>query len=305
MLNFNRFSAVLGLVALGAMTSCSVKEDVAACRQQVFVDLRTFDVAMDGFSSSGDAAETKSSDASSTVDAISFSAFDASGNVAYSTTQCSSDEGFGSLNFELAPGSYTFVAVGQMNSTTAPAGAVSTIDSPSSASLPEQIVTDVFSGTQAATVQPRTDFSTAMTLPRVISRFRLKMTDAIPSNVATLEIVANSSAASSSEVIVFDPSDGTVASDRQFMKTFDVTSKVGRSNVAANVGLLLTSDEQTIAVSVKALDASGATVTSLSLPSVPMKRNRITTASGELFSASGSGSFLFNSDWLEGHEMSY
>lgn len=86
MSNFNHFSAVLGLVAKGAMTSCSIKEDVSHCpKQQVYVDLRTFDYSMDELNSSR--PSTKAGDATDAVSQLAFKAFDSAGAEVYSATQ--------------------------------------------------------------------------------------------------------------------------------------------------------------------------------------------------------------------------
>lgn len=274
-------------------------------KQQVYVDLRAFDFSMGEFS-------TKAAEASAAVSQIAFKAFDSSGEEAFSANQSSADTGFGALEFELTPGSYTFVAVGNKLSASAGADAMVSISSPASASLPEALPTDVFSLAQSVTIEPRKAFTTAMTLPRVMSQFKLSTLDVLPSNVATLELIGNaevpavgSSAGSGSAGASFDPSDGRLLTDQRWTKTANVSASAGKQKVNITLNMLLSSDEQTIDVLVNAYDADGALVTTLSLNDVPMRRNRVTTARGTLFNAGGSSSFTFENDWLELYEIKF
>lgn len=313
MSNFNSFSAVLGLVALGAMTSCSIKEDVSGCpKQQVYVDLRAFDYSMEDFGSVSGGPSTKASgmiatkavEASEAVSQIAFKAFDSSGSEVYSESQSSGDSGFGSIDFELAPGSYTFVAVGNKLSANAGADAMVSISSATEATLPEALPTDVFSLTKAITIEPRKDFTTAMTLPRVISQFKLATIDKLPSNVASIELIANPTATNASTAS-FDPSDGRLLTDQRWTKTANVSPSAGKQPVTITLNMLLTSDEQSIDVVANAYDSSGNLITTISLNDVPMKRNRVTIARGVLFEAGASSTFTFENTWLDPYEMAF
>ena len=91
----------MGLAAI--FSSCSVKEDFNTCnKSQVQLDVRAFGIEQSAFTKAGGGKDPHR---------IVFKAFDALGAVAYETTQASGQEGFGVLDFELSPGSYTFVAV--------------------------------------------------------------------------------------------------------------------------------------------------------------------------------------------------
>ena len=63
--------------------------------------------------------------------------------------------------------------------------------------------------------------------------------------------------------------------------------------------MLLGSDEGTTAIIVNAYDLKGSLIIILNITDVPMKRNRVITATGVLFNAGGSSSFSFSSAWLE------
>lgn len=300
-------AALVGLAAL--LSSCSIKENMNdSSKQQVYVDFRAFDYSMDAFGPLNGSGEpsTKAVDAATAVSQIAFKAFDSAGAEVYSANQNSGDSGFGALEFQLAPGSYTFVAVGNKLSANAPSGAKVSITSAASATLAEALPTDVFSMTKAITIEPRKAFTTAMTLPRVMSQFKLSTTDKLPSNVVTIELIGNSKApAASSSVASFDPSDGRLLTDQRWTKSANVSASAGKQTVNISLNMLLTSDEQSIDIIANAYDADSNLITTLTLTNVPMKRNRVTTATGILFNASGSTPFTIENTWLANHEMEF
>ena len=74
----------------------------------------------------------------------------------------------------------------------------------------------------------------------------------------------------------------------------------------ANRFLFLTTDEQTIDVTIDILDAAENILYSKTVKDVPLKRNRITTLSGPLYTnASLTGAFLVNADWLDGETVNF
>ena len=298
MSNFNQVSAFLGLVALGAMTSCSKHEDVSDCsKQRVCVELNQFKYLSNPL--------TKADAATGTVSQIAFKAFDADGAEVYAATQTADDTDFGTLNFELAPGAYTFVAVGNKLGSNAPQGAMVSISSVNQATLPEALPTDVFSLTEAVTIEPRTPFTTSMTLPRVMSQFRLVMTDILPANVATFELIANPDVAAADAFASFDPADGSLLTERRWTKSANVSASAGRQSISFSLNMLLGSDQEEADITVNAYDAAGSLVTTLTLQDVPMKRNRVTVATGALFNAGSSQTLSFLADWSDPYEMTF
>ena len=298
MSNFNQFSALLGLVALGAMTSCSNHEDASDCsRQSVCVELNQFKFLSNHL--------TRADAATGTVSQIAFKAFDAAGAEVYATTQSAGDTDFGTLNFELAPGTYTFVAVGNRLSSNAPQGAMVSISSVSQATLPESLPTDVFSLTEAVNIEPRTPFTTSMTLPRVMAQFKLVTTDILPANVATLELIANPDVAATDAFASFNPADGSLLTERRWTKSANVSASAGHQSISFTLNMLLGSDQEKADITVNAYDATGSLITTLTLQDVPMKRNRITTATGALFNADGSQTLSFLTDWSAPYELTF
>ena len=302
MSNFNHvFAALVGLAAI--FSSCSVKEDFDTCKKsQVQLDVRAFGIEQSAFTKAGGGKDPHR---------IVFKAFEALGAVAYETTQASGQEGFGVLNFELSPGSYTFVAVAHdLPSTTLAAdedgNVAASINSANEAVFPEGDVSDCFCDTLNVTIKPGKSFNSDMTLPRVISKFKLTINDAIPAGTAKIKFIVNSSADAASGNPSFDPSTGFALEDRQYVRSFDIANaSIGLSGVSLSVSLLLTAETQDIDVTAAAYDADGNLIILHELTDVPMKLNRTTVASGNFFTATGGGSFAFSTEWDTDAEISY
>ena len=294
-------AALVGLAAI--FSSCSVKEDFSTCKKsQVQLDVRAFGIEQSAF--------TKAS-ADKDPHRIVFKAFDTSDAVAYAITQASEQEGFGVLNFELSPGSYTFVAVAHdLSSATLAAdkggNVAASINSASETVLPEANVSDTFCNTLNVTIKPGESFNSDMMLPRVISKFKLTINDAIPAGTAKIKFIVNSSADAASGNPSFDPSTGFALEDRQYVRSFDIANaSIGLSGVSLSVSLLLTAETQDIDVTAAAYDADGNLIILHELTDVPMKLNRTTVASGNFFTATGGGSFAFSTEWDTDAEISY
>lgn len=244
---------------------------------------------------------------------IVFKAFDSSGKAVYDSTQVSSQEGFGSLSFELSPGAYTFVAVAHDVALTGSPAApnpdrsvAASIVSPSQATVPEPLIQDTFCDTLNVTIKPGVPFASGMTLPRVISKFKLTINDALPAGTAKIKFILNSSASAASGNPSFDPSTGFALENRQYVRSFDIADgSIGKSGVSLSVSLLLTAETQDIDVTAAAYDAEGNLIISHELKDVPMKQNRITVAKGNFFTATGGGSFSFSTEWDADAEINY
>lgn len=299
--NYFVIAVLIGLAT--TFTSCSHDEIYSASeKSKVSLNLHHFGIEKDAITRAGGGKDPHR---------IVFKAFDALGAVAYETTQASGQEGFGVLNFELSPGSYTFVAVAHDLSSAALAadegGSVAaSLNSAQEALLPEGDVADCFCDTLHVTIKPGVSFASGMTLPRVISKFKLTINDALPSGTAKIKFILNSSADTASGNPSFDPSTGFALEDRQYVRSFDIADdSIGLSGVSLSVSLLLTAETQNIDVTAAAYDAEGNLIISHELEDVPMKLNRTTVAKGNFFTATGGGSFSFSTDWDADAEISY
>lgn len=299
--NYFTIAALLGMAT--TFTSCSRDEIHSDSeKSRVSLSLHHFGIKQ--------SAITRAS-SSRDPHRIVFKAFDASGAMAYETVQASGQEGFGVLDFELSPGKYTFVAVAHdLSSTTLAAdeggNIAASINSANEAVFPEGDVSDCFCDTLNVTIKPGKSFNSDMMLPRVISKFKLTINDAIPAGTAKIKLIVNSSAAVATGNPSFNPSTGFALEDRQYVRSFDIKeASIGLSGVSLSVNLLLTAENQDIDVIASAYDAEGKLLISHELKDVPMKLNRATVAKGNFFAAKGSGSFSYNTEWDQDAEISY
>ena len=306
MLHSNRYvlAALVGLAAI--FSSCSVKEDLAVCekseaKSEVYLDLRGFGLEQ---SSLTKASETQA------PHRIVFKAFDSSGKAVYDSTQVSSQEGFGSLSFELSPGAYTFVAVAHDVALTGSPAApnpdrsvAASIVSPSQATVPEPLIQDTFCDTLNVTIEPGVPFAAGMTLPRIISSFEIYLNDMTPTGTKMFKIVANTAGSEASGNASFNPSTGLASTDRQYVKEEDISAGIGIARNHIGLNLFLNADEEDIDITATAYNVDGQVIASHTLKDVPMKRNCLTVARGNFFTTGGSGTFSFLTDW--GTERSF
>ena len=308
MLHSNRYvlAALVGLAAI--FSSCSVKGDLAVCeksevKSEVYLDLRGFGLEQ---SSLTKASETQA------PHRIVFKAFDSFGKAVYDSTQVSSQEGFGSLSFELSPGAYTFVAVAHdVALTGSPAAAnpdptvAASVASKEQATVPEPLIQDTFCDTLNVTIKPGVPFAAGMTLERIISSFEIYLNDKVPEGTKMFKIVANTSGSAASGNASFNPSTGLAATDRQYVKEVDISAGIGKPNNHIGLNMFLNADEEDIDITATAYNAEGQVIASHTLKDVPMKRNCLTVARGNFFTSGGSGTFSFLTDWGTEHEIEY
>lgn len=299
MLHSNRY-VLAALVGLAAVSSSCTREQIHyesenSQKSKVQLDVRAFGIEQSALTKAGEGQDPHR---------IVFKAFDSSGAVAYETVQTSSQDGFGALDFELSPGLYTFVAVAH-DLSKSDLNLNAGISSPGEAALPEALVQDTFCDTLNVSIKPGVPFAAGMTLPRIISCFKIKFNDVTPAGTKMVKIVANTDGAASDANASFNPSTGLALSNRQYFKEVDISPAIGRINNAVSINLFLTDEEQDINVKVTAYDAEGQEIISHTLENVPMKLNRTTTACDNFFTAGGSGSFSFSTSWDTEAEINY
>lgn len=288
----------LAIIFLTSIVSCNSHEDLLVeSKSMVHVNISTFDYTQEAIQSRAAASDA--------VSRIAFAVFDSKGTCVKTINQAKNDEDFGTITCELAPGTYTFVAVGHRVTTAdAAADVVAQITSPSLATLPEYGITDTFSGAKTIEVKPHTDIDLALTLPRIVTLFSLYTLDPVPSNVSSMTFEFNpSSEYSLSDTdpkvfASFNPTTGLATQKWHHSVTLDATSFHGKSSAYFNYNTLLTADEQNLDITITAYDSEGGEVLSRTL-TAPMKRNRKTTAQGRFFSAPLDQALQFHNTWLE------
>ena len=102
----------------------------------------------------------------------------------------------------------------------------------------------------------------------------------------------------------FNPTTGLATVNSGFAVTNTPSSAVTTLDVG-NYAFLAT-DEQTMDITIEALDAGENVLFTKVVSNVPLRRNRVTTLTGQVFTAdTSSATFQVDSDWLEGNEVPF
>lgn len=216
----------------------------------------------------------------------------------YKTTQLRSDPTtyttFGSFECDLPIGNYTMVVIGRGYSV----GDVFELNSPTSAGYTTERARETFCATQSVTVTSSTPLDLTITLSRIIAKLHIVSTDERTASVTKIRTTYGAGGKS------FNPTTGLATVNSGFAVTNTPSSAVTTLDVG-NYAFLAT-DEQTMDITIEALDASDNVLFTKVVPNVPLKRNRITTLTGQVFTAgTSSGSFQVETDWLEGNTVEF
>lgn len=102
----------------------------------------------------------------------------------------------------------------------------------------------------------------------------------------------------------FNPTTGLATVNDGFAVSNTPSSAVTTLDVG-NYAFLAT-DEQTMDITIEALDVDETVLFTKLVPNVPLRRNRVTTLTGQVFTAGiSSATFQVDSDWLEGNEVPF
>lgn len=216
----------------------------------------------------------------------------------YKTTQLRSDPTtyttFGSFECDLPIGNYTMVVIGRGYSV----GDVFELNSPTSAGYTTERARETFCATQSVTVTSSTPLDLTITLSRIIAKLHIVSTDERTASVTKIRTTYGAGGKS------FNPTTGLATVNSGFAVTNTPSSAVTTLDVG-NYAFLAT-DEQTMDITIEALDAGENVLFTKVVPNVPLRRNRVTTLTGQVFTAgTSSATFQVDSDWLEGNEVPF
>ena len=202
---------------------------------------------------------------------------------------------FGEFECSLPMGTYTMVAVARNKGE----GDVFTITSPTQAAYTSDRARETFCCTQNITVSSTEPVDISPVMSRVMARFQLVSTDQMPSNAATIRTTYGAGSKS------FNPTTGLATDDDGFTVT-----NTAHANTAGMLDVFsivfLAANEETMPVTVEALDANQKVLISKTLPAVHFKRNQITKATGAMFTpGSSSFTFLLDTDWLPQENITF
>lgn len=208
-----------------------------------------------------------------------------------SVQQESENSDFGSISLEnVTYGSYIIVAVGHKCSVHA------TFYSPSKVDFGGKVA-ETFVAYMPLEVNYATASSQSLTMNRITGKFVINATDAQPSNVATVEFLISNGAAE------FNPSTGLAFASSSEVRTVivDASTHAGETNLLYSFNTFLPQNEATISVIVNFKDLEGKIIYTHSFDSAPMKVNRQTIYSGEVYAGSKPNSFAIaiNDSWEE------
>lgn len=254
-------------------------------------------VHVDGFSvAQGDFPTTRGTAIAdyANVKAITLAFYASDGSQAYKHTQFKADAStfttFGEFSTSLTAGNYTLVVLGYGQGNT---NEEITLTSPTSAGF-TGIARETFTYTQTVTVNNSTPLNLSATLNRIISKLSVKSTDGRTADVQTIRISMSGGS------ISFNPTTGLATDNNGFANAVVTSTAVGNTTNIVSA-IFLATDEQTMDITIETLDADGAVLFTKTVSNVPLKRNRVTTLTGAMYSVTGTanaGSFQLNTDWI-------
>ncbi|MBO7068135.1 MAG: hypothetical protein J6W52_05595 [Bacteroidaceae bacterium] len=215
------------------------------------------------------------------------------------TTQLRSDGStyttFGEFSCSLPIGAYKMVVVARGMSD----GDVFVLTSPTEAGYTSERARETFCTTQDVSVTSTAGLDLSVTLNRVIAKLVVVSTDAISAGVAQMKTTYAAGGKS------FSPATGLAISNTGFAVTTSAGTTDG-THLNISTYTFLATDEQTMDITIQALDGSSNVLFTKVVEDVPLKRNRVTTLSGAIFTAPTSdAAFQVETSWLDGNSVDF
>ena len=262
----------------------------------VTVRVNGFSVTQEEMASGGTTRAAQTAASYKDVGAIDL-AFYSGGTEVYKHTQLRGDNTtyttFGEFSCNLPIGTYTMVAIARGYFD----GDVFTMTSPTAAGYTSERPRETFCASQSVTVTAA-GADASVTMNRIITQLNIISTDQISSGVAKIRTTYGGGSKS------FDPTSGLATDDNGFSLTNNPAVQNGHLGIC-NFAFLAT-DEETMTITIEALDADNHVLFTKSVPGVPLKRNRKTTLTGAIFTASASSAaFQVETAWIEGNTVNF
>lgn len=279
--------------------SCSVENGSESVEQQngiaeVRVMVNDFAMSVEDFPGTSVMTRTEQNLLSYTgIKAVMLAFYDGGGNEVYKSEQINGDATtytttFGNFSLGLPLGSYTMVVIGRGNYD----GDVFTLTSPTVAAYTSERPRETFVHTEAVNITSNTAVNLSVTLNRICSKMDLETTDNRPTEVTKIRMTYSAGGKG------FNPTTGLATDNSGYTS---VHSDLGNNGTPAMVKgyMFLSTDEQTMTVTIEAMDNNDVVLYSRVLANVPFKRNRVTKLRGDLFTeAPVTASFKVEPDWL-------
>ena len=205
--------------------------------------------------------------------------------------QTSEDAGFGTVSLQADYGSHQLYFVASRGTTPTISATTITWVKPS----------DTFWGSLALDVAPGMSPTQSVALARVATRLRIAVTDEVPATLAQFAITP------AHWYYGIDYTTGEPVGDQQTARTIDVPSSyIGTTGqLAMNIYGLCPATDYTTDVAVSALTQDGSPLATLTLSDVPLRRNRVTSYSGQLFGHAGMLTVSLNDAWEDDLTVSW
>ena len=288
---------LLLLVACGSNEVEVVNHEVED-KVPVRVHVNEFSISMSGFDdfSAGARGLTRATDAESykNVKAVML-AFYAGDAEVYKTVQLKDDKStyttFGEFTVNLPIGNYKMVALGYYVGT----GDEFSLTSPTEAGYTSERPREMFCLTQDVTVTKTAAVDLDITLNRICAYLSILSTDGRSAGATKIRTTFTKGGKT------FNPTTGLSLTDEGFTQVNTPATAVGET-IKVGCLLYLFTDEETMGVTIEALDADDNVLFTKSFAEVEFKRGYKTTIKGPIFTAGSStiGFKLNTTEWAEG-----
>ena len=216
----------------------------------------------------------------------------------YKTTQIKGDGSyttFGEFTANLQVGTYTMVAVARYYY----AGDAFTLISPTAAAYTSERPRETFCLTQAVTVTSASPLDLDVTLNRISSWLKIVSTDGRPASATKIRTTFAKGGKG------FNPTTGLATTDTGFSQTNNPSTAVG-ATIEVNAVPFLYTDEESMTITIEALDADDNVLATRVVNNVPFKRNRQTILTGAVFTADASAAaFKLETSWLDDETVNF
>jgi len=296
----------LAAAMLLAATSCTneceltvVENNAEQVTVPVTVRVNNFSITQEEMPSGGGTTRAAQNPADyDGVGAIDLAFFDAVGTEVYKTTQIRGDGSyttFGEFTANLQVGTYTMVAVARYHY----AGDAFTLTSPTEAAYTSERPRETFAGTQAVTVTSASALDLDVTLNRISSWLKIVSTDGRPASATKIRTTFGKGGKG------FNPTTGLATTDTGFSQTNNPSTAVG-ATIEVNALPFLYTDEESMTITIEALDAGDNVLATKVVNNVPFKRNRQTILTGAVFTAeASSAAFKLETSWLDDETVNF
>ena len=281
--------ALLLFAACSNEGSLEVQTPVSVDSAEVCINVKDFTVTHEPFPGTRAVEDVAKYE---NVGAITLAFYDADDKEVFRSTQIKADAStytkFGQFSCKLPVGDYTLVSIGRELKD----GDEFVFTSQVKAEYTSERVRETFTSSQSVSIPEAVHQEIDVTLQRIVTMVQVFSTDVRPAEVAKIRTTYGAASKS------FNPSTGLATDSNGFSVTNSPNNPAG---ITIGVGsyAFLPANEQTMDITVEALDADGNALFTKVIPDVTLCRNQITMISGKLFTPTTSDfTIKINADWL-------